>query len=105
MELTDSLSGFIEQGKFQYLITDQFNVTSSIDYKMIDNQVNINEASLRREKSKFLPTISGFYQHQEQTNAAAFNFQPKDIRRHNCEPAHFHQHTKNVHSCTGQIDT
>ncbi len=79
MELTDSLSGFIEQGKFQYLITDQFNVTSSIDYKMIDNQVNINEASLRREKSKFLPTISGFYQHQEQTNAAAFNFQPKDI--------------------------
>ncbi len=79
VELTDSLSGFIEQGKFQYLITDQFNVTSSIDYKMIDNQVNINEASLRREKSKFLPTISGFYQHQEQTNAAAFNFQPKDI--------------------------
>ncbi len=77
--LTDSLSMIVEESHFQLLTNDEFNVTSSIDYKIIDNQVNINEASLRREKSKFLPTISGFYQHQEQTNAAAFNFQPKDI--------------------------
>ncbi len=27
----------------------------------------------------FLPTISGFYRHQEQLKAAAFNFQPKDV--------------------------
>ena len=77
--LTDSLAGIIEGSSFGSVLPAEFNVTSSIDYKMVNNQVDINEASLRREKSKFLPTVSGFYQHQEQTNPAAFNFQPKDI--------------------------
>ncbi len=77
--LTDRLSEIIEESNFQSPLSDPFDVRSSIDYKMILNQVSINEASLRREKSRYLPTISGFYQHQEQTNAAAFNFQPKDI--------------------------
>ena len=34
---------------------------------------------LKRQQSKYLPTISGFYRHQEQTNKPAFNFAVKDI--------------------------
>ena len=34
---------------------------------------------LKREQSKLLPTISGFYRHEEQTNQPAFNFAVKDI--------------------------
>ena len=34
---------------------------------------------LKRQQSKLLPTISGFYRHQEQTNLPAFNFAVKDI--------------------------
>ncbi len=77
--LTDNLESIVMQGNFQYLLKDEFRLESSIDFKMIDTQVNIMSASLRREKSKYLPTLAGFYQHQEMTNKPAFNFQPKDV--------------------------
>jgi outer membrane protein TolC len=34
---------------------------------------------LKLEKSKYLPTISAFYRHQEQTNQPSFNFAVKDV--------------------------
>ncbi len=34
---------------------------------------------LKREKSKYLPTIAAFYRHEEQTNKPAFNFAVKDV--------------------------
>ncbi len=77
--LTDGLEKIINEGNFQYLLQDEFKVESSIDYKIMETQVNLMSASLRREKSLYLPTISGFYQHQEMTNQPVFNFQPKDV--------------------------
>ena len=77
--LTDSLPGIINQGNIQYLITPEFNVKNSVDYQMIDNQEKISGLMLKREQSKLLPTISGFYRHEEQTNQPAFNFAVKDI--------------------------
>ena len=77
--LTENLEGIVMKGNFQYLLKDEFNVESNIDFKMMETQVDLMSASVRREKSKYLPTISGFYQHQEMTNAPAFNFMPKDL--------------------------
>ncbi len=77
--LTDSLSGIIEQGNIRYLSSPEFNVENSIDYQLMSNQEKISALLLKREKSKFLPTISGFYRHQEQTNTPAFNFAVKDL--------------------------
>ena len=77
--LTDSLPGMINLGNIQYLSTPEFNVKNSIDYKMIQDQEQITALLLKRQQSKFLPTISGFYRHQEQTNQPAFNFAVKDI--------------------------
>ena len=34
---------------------------------------------LKLEKSKYLPTISAFYRHEEQTNQPSFNFAVKDV--------------------------
>jgi outer membrane protein TolC len=34
---------------------------------------------LKLEKSKYLPTISSFYRHEEQTNQPAFNFAVKNV--------------------------
>jgi len=45
----------------------------------MENQVELQMANLRRAKSMFLPSLAGFYQHQEMTNTPAFNFQPKDV--------------------------
>jgi outer membrane protein len=77
--LTDSLPGIINQGNIQYLASPEFNVRNSIDFKMISDQERISALLLRRQQSKLLPTISGFYRHQEQSNVPAFNFAVKDI--------------------------
>ncbi len=77
--LTDSLPGIINQGNIQYLASPEYNVKNSIDYMMINDQEKISTLMLKRQQSKYLPTISGFYRHQEQTNKPAFNFAVKDI--------------------------
>lgn len=77
--LTDSLPGIINLGNIQYLSSPEYNVKNSIDYLMIKDQEKISALMLKRQQSKLLPTISGFYRHQEQTNMPAFNFAVKDI--------------------------
>jgi outer membrane protein len=77
--LTDSLSGIIDQGNIQYLSSTQFNLESSVDYQMISNLEKVSALMLKREQSKFLPTISAFYRHQEQAKKAFFNFAVKDV--------------------------
>jgi len=77
--LSDSIQGFITEGNMQYLTAPSFNLDKSIDYQIINNQVEVSALLLKREKSKYLPTISGFYRRHEQTNQPSFNFQVKDL--------------------------
>jgi outer membrane protein TolC len=79
VELTDSLPGIIEQGNIQYLSSPVFDVNNSVDYQMVSEQEKVSGLLLKLEKSKYLPTIAGFYRHQEQTNQPSFNFAVKDI--------------------------
>lgn len=79
VELTDNLETIISQGNLMYLTTPGFNIQNSIDYQLIDIQTDISEKILKLEKSKYLPVISAFYRHQEQTNQPAFNFAVKDV--------------------------
>jgi outer membrane protein len=77
--LTDSLPGIIKDGNMQYLASPVFNLSNSVDYQMISNLEKASALSLRREQSKFLPTIAAFYRRHEQTNQPSFNFQVKDV--------------------------
>ena len=77
--LTDSIGSLVRQLNFQLMTSSEFDVTDNIDYQLMQTQEDLSKLSLRREKSKFLPTISGFYRHEEQTNQPAFNFMPKDV--------------------------
>lgn len=79
VELTDSLNGFIEDSNLAYLSQSEFNLRNSLDYQIVNIQENVNEQLLKLEKAKYLPTISAFYRHQEQTNQPAFNFAVKDV--------------------------
>jgi outer membrane protein len=79
IELTDSLPGIIKQGNIQYLSTTDFNVTNSIDYQLVSTQEKVSGLMLKLEQSKYLPTISAFYRHEEQTNKPSFNFAVKDV--------------------------
>lgn len=77
--LTDTLPGIINQGNIQYLSDQVFDVENTVDYKMVDNLEKISALTLKREQSKYLPTISAFYRRHEQTHQPSFNFQVKDL--------------------------
>jgi outer membrane protein len=79
IELTDSLPGIIQQGNIIYLASPEFNINNSIDYQLVSSQEKISNLMLKLEKSKYLPTVSAFYRHEEQTNQPAFNFAVKDV--------------------------
>ena len=79
LELTENLDGIVNRSNLEYLLPGEFNPGANIDYKIMNNQVELQKLNLRRAQSTFLPTVAGFYQHQEMTNTPAFNFQPKDV--------------------------
>jgi outer membrane protein TolC len=79
VELTDSLAGIINEGNLSYLSTPEFDVKNSIEFQLTKIQEDVSGRLLNLEKSKYLPTISAFYRHQEQTNQPAFNFAVKDV--------------------------
>jgi len=77
--LTDNLPGIIEQGNLTHISSIDFNVENSIDYQIMSTTEKVSVLNLKRQKTKFLPTISAFYRHEEQTNAPSFNFALKDL--------------------------
>jgi len=77
--LTDSLPALIREGNIQYLDTPMFDYQKSIDYKIVRNLESSSALFIRREESKYLPTLSGFYRRHEQTNQPSFNFAVKDV--------------------------
>ena len=79
LELTDSLSAMIQEGNMQYLSSPSFNFEKSIDYKIVRNLESSSALFVRREQSKYYPTISAFYRRHEQTNQPSFNFAVKDV--------------------------
>jgi outer membrane protein TolC len=79
VELTDSLPGIIQEGNIRYLTSPEFDVNNSIDYQLVSAQEKISNLMLKLEKSKYLPTVSSFYRHEEQTNQPSFNFAVKDV--------------------------
>ncbi len=79
LELTDSIAGIIKDGNLQYLVPQEFDVNKSVDYQMAEAQERISALLLKSQKSQYLPTVSAFYRHEEQTNQPSFNFAVKDV--------------------------
>jgi outer membrane protein len=74
MESNDSLVKTSMQ-----LTAEQFNINRNVDYQLIQSAEKIAKLDLSLSKMAFLPTISGFYNHNEQLNSTAFNFAPRDL--------------------------
>ena len=69
--LTDNLTellavNIISDSAYTFILEDH------IDYRMLATQENLQELSLNREKTKYLPEINGFYNYMGNTNASAF---------------------------------
>lgn len=51
----------------------QFDLEQHIDYKILSTQEDLQSLSLDREKTMFLPSVSGFYQYKDQFETPDFN--------------------------------
>jgi outer membrane protein TolC len=69
----------IQEGNIRYLATPLFDYEKSIDYKIVRNLESSSALFVKREESKYLPTINAFYRRHEQTNQPSFNFAVKDL--------------------------
>lgn len=74
--LTDNLESVIEKQNFEL---STFNLDGLVDYKMLENQVQIYKLSKQREISTYLPTLSAFYRHKEFINEPDILFEAKDM--------------------------
>lgn len=61
------------------VLNEKFVLENNVDYKLIETSKQLAILDLKREKSNYLPVISGFYSHTEKLNAPAFDFAPKDV--------------------------
>jgi len=61
------------------LVAEQFNINQNTDYKLIQASEQVTQLDLKLSKYSFLPTLSGFYNHNEQLNKSTFNFAPRDL--------------------------
>lgn len=80
IELTDQMESndsLIETS--MHLTSEKFNLENNTDYKLIQSSEKVAKLELNLSKSNFLPTITGFYNHNEQLNTSAFNFAPRDL--------------------------
>ena len=48
--------------------------TENIDYKMLQTQLKINELLVKNKKADYLPTLAGFFSHQQVAMGNEFNF-------------------------------
>ncbi|MFC2096651.1 TolC family protein [Bacteroidota bacterium] len=71
--LTDDLNS-VNDLIIEKAVSENFDLINNIDYKMMTNQVKLNKLLYKREQAKYLPTISSFYNYQDKTNKAAFDF-------------------------------
>ncbi len=73
IQLTQNINELLEEVEFAALLSSDFILENNVDYKMLTTNEKISELTLRREKAKFLPTLSAFYLYQDKTNKADFD--------------------------------
>lgn len=74
IQLAQSLEEIFAVNDYTTYINQEFNVENHIDFKLLDTQEKLSLLSVKQQKSKALPTISGFYKHQGQLESPEFNF-------------------------------
>lgn len=70
--LTDSLKQLVDGVNVENELLKSFSIDNQLDFQMASIQEKLMKKSFDREKTTFLPTISAFYNHQE--NLSTDNF-------------------------------
>jgi len=73
VELTDNIDDLIVLN----IVNDEaysFILDDNIDFKLLSTQEKLMKLNMNRQKSAYLPTLAGFYQYQDKTEKADFDF-------------------------------
>ncbi|MBN2348366.1 MAG: TolC family protein [Bacteroidales bacterium] len=74
LELTDNLNQLVDINILGLNNLPDFNLNDHIDFKLLNTQEELNLLSLKREKSTYLPSLSGFYKYEDKFKKADFDF-------------------------------
>lgn len=88
--LTESIEDLTQDVPLKDLMNEQFNIDNNITYQMLETQERLSKLDIKLRKSEFLPTISGFYRHQEKTARADFDMTIPDMVGINVQVPIFH---------------
>jgi outer membrane protein TolC len=78
VELKDDISTLLENNIINPT-NYQFSLEEHVDYKLLSTQSELQELSLKREKSQYLPSLSGFYKYSDKTEKGAIDFTIKHM--------------------------
>jgi outer membrane protein len=79
IELAETIDQLITANLINVAEMDTFNLEANIDFRMLSTQEKINELSLSREKSTYLPTLSAFYKYEDKLEKATLDFTMKHM--------------------------
>jgi outer membrane protein TolC len=78
IEFVDSINQLLEKNIIEPT-SYKFNLEEQVDYKLLTTKEDLQHMNFNREKTAFLPTISGFYQYRDQFKTPDFNTNIKHI--------------------------
>jgi outer membrane protein TolC len=74
IQLTDGIDNLLDNYSDASLVTADFDLRNHIDYRIMQNQIELSSLSLKNEKATFLPVISGFFTAQSNAMRNEYNF-------------------------------
>jgi outer membrane protein len=74
VQLSDDLNSLIENNIIDEANLYIFNLEEHIEYKLLDTQEKLNMLVVKREKSKYIPSISAFYKYEDKFQKADLDF-------------------------------
>lgn len=77
--LSEKLIDIIEQVDIETLLEEKLDLNNNINYQLISSQEKLSQTKIKMEQVSILPTAAAFYNHQEKTNRADFDFTFPDI--------------------------
>ncbi len=72
VQLTDNLNSVAQKFSLEPIASTTINFDNLIDYKLMKTNENLLELALKREKSKYLPTLAGFWQYSYKAQGEEF---------------------------------
>ncbi len=73
ISLTEPIDNILLDVQQDALLNQEFRLEENIEYRILDTQEEIQELTVKREKSQFLPSLSAFYLYQDRTNKPDFD--------------------------------